>query len=103
MIVRRRWLVDAEDACARRFSVCKVVIYEQRGSRLGQGGRDFSYVESACGDGCLVHIRCVGQGSLAFNSFCIVKRAFVLYPRRDDVDLSLSSDFIRYGEQPFFP
>jgi hypothetical protein len=56
VIVRRRWLIDAEDARARRFSICEVVIHEERGSRLGQSGRDFSDVESACVDGCLVHI-----------------------------------------------
>ena len=56
MIVRRSWLIDAEDACARRFLISEIVIHEQRGSRLGQGGRDFSDVKSACVDGCLVHI-----------------------------------------------
>ena len=46
VIVRRRWLIDTEDACAGRFSISEVVIHEQGGSRRGQGGRDFSDVES---------------------------------------------------------
>ena len=50
-------VADLEDACARRFSISEVVIHEQRGRRLGQGGRDLSDVESACVDGSLVHIR----------------------------------------------
>jgi hypothetical protein len=56
VIVRRRWLIDAEDACARRFSISEVAIHEQRGSRLGQCGGDFGDIESECVDGCLVHI-----------------------------------------------
>jgi hypothetical protein len=78
MIMRRRWFVDAEHACARRFSVGEVVIHEQRGGCLGEGGRDFCDVESACVDGCSVHIRYIGQGSLRFNSPRIVKRALAL-------------------------
>jgi hypothetical protein len=57
VIVRRRWLIDAEDARARRFSISEVVIHEQRCSRLGQCGGDFGDIESECVDGCLVHIR----------------------------------------------
>ena len=49
--MRRRWLIDAEDPCARRFSISKIVIHEQRGSCLGQGGRNFGDVESKCVDG----------------------------------------------------
>jgi len=33
-----------------------------------------------------------------YNSFCLCSIS-----RRDDFDLSLSSDLMRYGEQRFFP
>jgi hypothetical protein len=63
----RRSLHDSAEALAYRrgtrvrspFSVSEVVIHEQRGGCLGKGGRDFSDVESASVDGCLVHIRYV--------------------------------------------
>jgi hypothetical protein len=57
VIVRRCWLIHAEDTCAGLFSISEVAIHQQRGSRLGQAGRDFCDVESKCVDGCFVHIR----------------------------------------------
>ena len=34
--MRGRWLIDAEDACAGRFSISEVVIHEQRSRRPGK-------------------------------------------------------------------
>ena len=67
--MRRSWPIDAEDACARRFSICEVVIHEKCGRRLRQGARDLSDVESACVDGSLVHIRFCEFGPRAVKDF----------------------------------
>ena len=82
-------LLDAEDACARRFSVSEVVIHEQRGSRLGQGGRDFTDVESECVNGCLVHIR------YCWTDYFRIRFAFHLLKQRSTEGINWLPDCAR--------
>ena len=55
VIVGGRRLIDAKNARAGRFAIGKVVIQQQRGGRLREGGRDLCDVKPAGVSSSLVH------------------------------------------------